>query len=74
MHSGKNIVHREDSKDKPTSFIASDYYFDCTKSVLEVGVVFLTQISLLVFYVLGLHTSEAPDFSNGRVFAFYYAG
>ena len=56
------------------TFIASDYYSDCTKSLLEVAIMFLTQCSLLVFYVLGLYTGGAPDFSNGRVFAFYYAG
>ena len=61
------------TEDKHT-FVASDYYGDCTKTVLEVAVVLLTQFSLLVFYALGLYTSGTPDFSNGRVFAFYYAG
>ena len=56
------------------TFVASDYYGDCTKSLLEVTIVLLTQSALLIFYVLGLYTGEAPDFSNGRVFAFYYAG
>jgi len=61
------------AEDKHT-FVASDYYGDCTKSLLEVTIVLLTQSALLVFYVLGLYTGETPDFSNGRVFAFYYAG
>ena len=56
------------------TFVASDYYGDCTKSLLEVTIVLLTQSALLIFYVLGLYTGETPDFSNGRVFAFYYAG
>jgi len=64
---------KQQAEDKHT-FVASDYYGDCTKSLLEVTIVLLTQSSLLVFYVLGLYTGETPDFSNGRVFAFYYAG
>ena len=54
--------------------VASDYYFDFTKSVVEVAIVFLTQCSLLTFYVLGLVTRGSPDFSNGIVFVFCYAG
>ena len=64
---------KQQAEDKHT-FVASDYYGDCTKSLLEVTIVLLTQSALLVFYVLGLYTGETPDFSNGRVFAFYYAG
>ena len=56
------------------TLVASDYYFDCSKSLMEVAIVFLTQCSLLTFYVLGLVTSGSPDFSNGKVFVFYYAG
>ena len=56
------------------TFVASDYYGDCTKSALAVAVVALSQFSLLIFYVLGLEIGGAPDFSNGRVFSFYYAG
>ena len=56
------------------TFVASDYYGDCTKSSLAVAVVALSQCSLLIFYVLGLDIGGAPDFSNGRVFSFYYAG
>ena len=56
------------------TFVASDYYGDCTKSSLAVAVVALSQCSLLIFYVLGLEMGGAPDFSNGRVFSFYYAG
>ena len=55
-------------------FNASDYYLDYTKSVYEVVIMFLTQCSLLGFYLLGLYTDGTPKFSNGRVFAFYYAG
>ena len=57
-----------------TTFIASDYYLDCTKTVMEVAIIFLAQCSLLGFYLLGLYTDGTPNFSNGRVFAFYYAG
>ena len=56
------------------TFIASDYYLDCTKTVMEVVIMFLAQCSLLGFYLLGLYTDGTPNFSNGRVFAFYYAG
>ena len=70
---GRPNRHAAAAEDEHT-FVASDYYGDCTKSLLEVTIVLLTQSALLIFYVLGLYTGEAPDFSNGRVFAFYYAG
>ena len=72
--SWSHVAGRELVKYNGNTFVASDYYGDCAKSPLEVAIVFLTQSSLLAFYMLGLYTSGAPDFSNGRVFAFYYAG
>ena len=57
-----------------STFVARDYYGDCSKSLMEVAIVFLTQFSLLVFFLLGLFDGGDPDFSNGRTFAFYYAG
>ena len=68
---GKRDLTKTDGK---YTLVASDYYFDCTKSVIEMAIVFLTQCSLLTFYVLGLVTSGSPDFSDGKVFMFYYAG
>ena len=62
------------SRRKQTTFDASDYYLDYTKSVYEVAPMFLAQCSLLGFYLLGLYTDGTPKFSSGRVFAFYYAG
>ena len=56
------------------TFVASDYYCDCTKSMMEVVIMFLSQFSLLCFYLPGLYTDGTPNFSNGKVFAFYYAG
>ena len=65
---------QEQDRKQPKTFEASDYYCDCTKTVSEVIIMFLTQFSLLVFYVAGLYTDGTPDFSDGRTFAFYYAG
>jgi len=65
---------RQLSARQQTTFDASDYYLDYTKSVYEVVIMFMTQCSLLGFYLLGLYTDGTPKFSNGRVFAFYYAG
>ena len=66
----------EQQKTTTVTFVASDYYYDCTKTVMHVMMMFLTQCCLLGFYLLGLYSDErgTPDFSNGRVFAFYYAG
>lgn len=72
------LTHRQpfarQQQQQQKTFDASDYYLDYTKSVYEVVIVFLTQCSLLGFYLLGLYTDGTPKFSNGRVFAFYYAG
>ena len=62
------------ARQRITTFIAPDYYLDGTKTLMEVAIMFLTQCSLLGFYLLGLYTDGTPNFSNGKVFAFYYAG
>ena len=53
-----------------TTFIASDYYFDCTKTVMEVAIIFLAQCSLLGFYLLGLYTDGTRTLYRGGFFCY----
>jgi len=58
----------------PSMFDPDNVYQDLSRTYTEVAAIYLGQLVLLVCYVWGLWDSGMPDFSNGRIYAYYCLG